>query len=141
MQPTRPGPPFDYLAPLEGAVAQIAKTWRPDDPEYRADVYPQIVMQFSYGYFARIDDDGKFRAVIALRDPGVPNWLDPAGFLQGTIYGHWYDCDSAPAPTLTRVKLDQLRDYLPPDTPRFSPQQRAAQISERVRGAQRRRRW
>jgi hypothetical protein len=27
-------------------------------------------------------------------DPGVPNWLDPAGFQQGTIYGRWYDCDS-----------------------------------------------
>jgi hypothetical protein len=79
--------------------------------------------------------------VIALDDPGVPNWLDPAGFLQGTIYGRWYDCDSCPTPTLTRVPLDRLRGHLPPETPRFSAEQRAAQISERVRGAQRRRRW
>ena len=43
---------FDLLAPLEEAVAELANTWRPDDPEYRADVYRQIMMQFSYGYFA-----------------------------------------------------------------------------------------
>ena len=49
---TPPGPLFDYLADLEKGVAAIAATWRPDDPEYRADVYRQIVMQFSYGYFA-----------------------------------------------------------------------------------------
>src|SRR3546814_16115530 len=47
-----PGPLFDYLAGLEKAVDGIGNTWRPDDPEYRADVYRQIVMQFSYGYFA-----------------------------------------------------------------------------------------
>ena len=49
---TQPGPLFEYLGDLEKAVAGIANTWRPDDPEYRADVYRQIVMQFSYGYFA-----------------------------------------------------------------------------------------
>jgi hypothetical protein len=45
-------PLFDYLRPLEEAVGQLANTWRPDDPEYRADVYRQIMMQMSYGYFA-----------------------------------------------------------------------------------------
>jgi hypothetical protein len=29
------------------------------------------------GHQARIDRDGRFRAVIALRDPGIHNWLDP----------------------------------------------------------------
>ena len=45
-------PLFDYLAPLQDAVDEIANTWRPGDPAYRADVYRQIMMQFSYGYFA-----------------------------------------------------------------------------------------
>ena len=49
---TQPGPLFDYLQNLEEAVAGIANTWRPDDPQYRADVYRQIMMQMSYGYFA-----------------------------------------------------------------------------------------
>ena len=26
----------------------------------------------------------------------VPDWLDPAGFKEGTIYGRWYDCDPNP---------------------------------------------
>ena len=32
-----------YLADLEGAVANLAQTWRPDDPHYRADIYRQTV--------------------------------------------------------------------------------------------------
>src|SRR5690606_15520224 len=52
-------PLFDYLRPLEEAVAEIANTWRPDDPEYRADVYRQIMMQFSYGYFAFFHADAE----------------------------------------------------------------------------------
>ena len=45
----------------------------------------------------------------------MPNWLDTAGYKQGTIYGRWYDCDSCPTPTLTRVKLADLRKHLPAD--------------------------
>ena len=52
-----------HLTALEGAVAELANTWRPDDPAYRADVYRQIMMQFSYGYFAF------FHA-----DPEHPDW-------------------------------------------------------------------
>lgn len=37
------------------------------------------------GAQARIDSDGRFRAVIALEDPGVPNWLDPGGNCEGAI--------------------------------------------------------
>src|SRR4030095_4447797 len=29
------------------------------------------------GHQARLDSDGKFRAVVAMSDPGVPNWLAP----------------------------------------------------------------
>ena len=56
-------PLFDYLKPLEQAVTQIADTWRPDDPEYHADVYRQIMMQFSYSYFAFMH-----------ADPEHPDW-------------------------------------------------------------------
>ncbi len=90
---------------------------------------------------AQISSDGKLRAVVALEDPGVPNWLDPGGFKQGTIYGRWYDCDTRPHPSLKRVKLAELRDYLPPDTPKVTLEERAEQLRARVRAAQRRRRW
>ena len=41
-------PQFDYLADLELPVAEIANSWRLDDPAYRSDSYRQILMRFSY---------------------------------------------------------------------------------------------
>jgi len=93
------------------------------------------------GHQARIDGDGKFRAVLAHSDPGVPNWLDTGGVNRGTAIGRWYECSSHPTPTLTRVPLARLREYLPADTPTVSPEQRAASLCARRIGAQLRRRW
>jgi hypothetical protein len=42
----------EYLKDLEVTVDQLADTWRPDDPQYRADVYRQTMMNLSYAYFA-----------------------------------------------------------------------------------------
>jgi hypothetical protein len=44
-------------------------------------------------------------------------------------------------PSLKRVKFNEIRAHLPTDTPTVTPEQRAEQLRERVRGAQRRRRW
>ena len=52
-----------YLKDLDLAVAELAHTWKPDDPRYRADVYRQIMMNLSYSYFAF------FHA-----DPEHPDW-------------------------------------------------------------------
>ena len=93
------------------------------------------------GHYARLASDGRFYAVIALTDPGVPNWLDPAGYKEGGIYGRWYDCDSEPLPTITRVKLAELRAHLPADTPAVTAEERAEELRLRVRACQRRRRW
>ncbi len=38
---------LDYLGDLELAVDEIANTWKPDDPQYRADVYRQIMCSLS----------------------------------------------------------------------------------------------
>jgi hypothetical protein len=93
------------------------------------------------GHQARLDSDGRFRAVIALEDPGVPNWLDPAGTMFGMLIGRWYAADSLPMPTLTPVPFAELRRHLPPDTPTVSPAERAEQLRLRRLGAQLRRRW
>lgn len=90
---------------------------------------------------AWIAPDGRLRAVIALQDPGVVNWLDPFGYHEGTLYGRWYDCDSTPTPTIRRIRLAELHRHLPPETPRVTPAERAAELKVRVRAAQRRRRW
>ena len=111
-----------------------------NDPYFNATEYVYRLSSTN-GAMAKICSDGKFRAVIALTDPGVPNWLDPAGFKQGTIYGRWYDCDSSPVPTLKRVKFANLRDHLPPDMPVVTPEERAEELRIRVRACQRRRRW
>jgi hypothetical protein len=62
------------------------------------------------GATAKISSDGKFRAIIALEDPGVPNWLDPR-WLYG---GH----DLGP--------LVRLRQHAPAD-----PQARQASLAAR----------
>jgi len=135
---------------LEEDEALIIKTEIPEhapywniqlnDPYFNALEYVYRLSSTN-GHFARLSSDGKFRAVIALSDPGVPNWLDPAGYKEGGIYGRWYDCDSEPEPTIARVKLADLRKHLPDDTPVVAPEQRAEELRQRVRGCQRRRRW
>jgi hypothetical protein len=127
---------------IETDLPQVRRYWnfQLNDPYYNAVEYVYRLSSTN-GHFAKVSSDGKFRAVISLTDPGVPNWLDPAGFQQGTIYGRWYDCDSTPTPTLKRVKFSELRDHLPADTPAVSPQERDEELRIRVRACQRRRRW
>ena len=90
---------------------------------------------------ARIDADGKFRAVIALDDPGVPNWLDTGGNREGAIMLRWTEASSGPAPTLTVLEASELRDRLPADTPVVTVEEREQQLRERRRAVQWRRRW
>ena len=127
---------------LETDLPEVRRYWnfQLNDPYFNAIEYVYRLSSTN-GHFAKLSSDGRFRAVISLQDPGVPNWLDPAGFKQGTIYGRWYDCDSAPMPTLKRVKLAELRTHLPADTPTVTPEQRADELRRRVRACQRRRRW
>lgn len=127
---------------IETELPKVRRYWnfQLNDPYFNALEYVYRLSSTN-GHFATISSDGKFRAVLALSDPGVPNWLDTAGYKQGTIDGRWYDCDSHPVPTLKRVKLADLRNHLPADTPVVTPEQRADELRRRVRACQRRRRW
>jgi hypothetical protein len=111
-----------------------------NDPYFNALEYVYRLSSLN-GHTAKVSSDGRFRAVISLTDPGVPNWLDPAGYTEGGIYGRWFDCHSAPTPVIHRVKLANLRDFLPADTPVVTLDQRAEELRRRVRACQRRRRW
>jgi hypothetical protein len=93
------------------------------------------------GHTAKLDADGRFRAVICAEDPGVANWLDTAGYARGAIVGRWMYFSDAPQPTLSKIKLTQVLAHLPIDTPKVTPQQRDAAIRLRRKGAQLRRRW
>jgi hypothetical protein len=127
---------------IETELPEVRPYWniQLNDPYFNAVEYVYRLSSTN-GAMATISSDGKLRAVIALEDPGVPNWLDPAGFKQGTIYGRWYDCDSSPTPIIKRVPLAELRNHLPADTPAVTPEARAEELRARVRAAQRRRRW
>ncbi len=87
---------------------------------------------------ARLDADGRLRAVIAHADPGVPNWLDPAGNLRGTLAARFLLADAAPAPVLRAVPLARLRHELPPETPHVSAPDRAESLAHRRRAVLRR---
>lgn len=127
---------------LESDLPEVRRywNWQINDPYFNTVEFVYRLSSTN-GHFAHVASDGRFYAVLALQDPGVPNWLDTAGYKQGTIYGRWYDCDSHPMPTLKRVKFSEIRDHLPTDTPVVTPDQRAEELSVRVRGAQSRRRW
>ncbi|WP_162854687.1 hypothetical protein [Sphingobium estronivorans] len=84
---------------------------------------------------ARVDDDGLIRFVISLEDPGVPNWLDPAGNPEGYIFMRWQNIGTPlagrDAPTARLVPLASLRKVLPADTPVIDAMARREQLAER----------
>jgi hypothetical protein len=90
---------------------------------------------------AKIDLDGKFRAVVCAQDPGIANWLDTGGNLYGMLIGRWYACDSHPVPQLTKVKLSELNSHLTFNSPCVTAAERREALSGRRVGAQLRRRW
>jgi hypothetical protein len=80
---------------------------------------------------ARLSSDGRFRAVIAHTDPGVPNWLDTSGRPTGMVTYRWIRGRDAPAATGRVVRRADLTDMLPADTPPVTPAERAAEIAAR----------
>ena len=90
---------------------------------------------------ARVDADGVVRYVVSAKDPGVPNWLDTAGYASGAVQGRWTECSANPIPTVRKVNLSQIRTLLPSDTPSVSPQERENQIRDRRSQLQQRPLW
>jgi Protein of unknown function (DUF1214) len=93
------------------------------------------------GHTARIDSDGKFRAVISARDPGVPNWLDTADYSKGSMQSRWLGCNEFNPHKVSKVKLIELGDHLPLNTPAVSAEERDASIRLRRKAYQLRHRW
>lgn len=59
---------------------------------------------------ATLEPDGSFRVVVAHRDPGVPNWLEPAGHTGGLVFCRWLQAESPPEQPSSRVvRVDQIR--------------------------------
>jgi hypothetical protein len=79
----------------------------------------------------QVDGDGRYRVVIAHRDPGVPNWLDTSGLREGMIATRYIRTADVPPQTGQLVKLDQIRDLLASSTPSMTIDERRAQIAIR----------
>ena len=91
------------------------------------------------GFQAVRSSDNRYRLVISLEDPGVPNWLDPVGHPEGVIiYRYQRAAAENPVPSARLVKRTELQDLLPKDTPRVGPDARRAEIEMRQRHAARR---
>jgi hypothetical protein len=83
------------------------------------------------GHQAVLDPDGAFHAVVSIRDPGVPNWLDPAGHGEGSMIYRWNQADGAPIPATRIAHFDEIRAALPTATPVVTPEARHATIERR----------
>ena len=85
---------------------------------------------------AAVDADGRIRYVISLSDPGVANWLDPAGFGEGYLFMRWQGLSrplvAEEAPTVELVTLAELPGRLPAETRQLSAAQRAEQLAQRL---------
>lgn len=132
----------DEALVIETDVPQHCKYWN-------VQINDWLWNQTEFGYRqsslnarqARLDADGKFRAVVAMADPGVPNWLDTNGYSRGMLVGRWHGASDYPLPTMRKVALAQVRAHLPQTTPTVSPDERARVIRSRNLGLQLRRRW
>ncbi len=90
------------------------------------------------GHQSVVDHDGVFRAVVAHQDPGVANWLDPVGHVEGSIIYRWNLTDAAPVPTMRVVPAADVRRHLPPETALVTRAERARTIEGRREGVRRR---
>ncbi|OCC23490.1 hypothetical protein MB02_12570 [Croceicoccus estronivorus] len=92
-------------------------------------------------HHAALEDDGELIVVIAHEDPGIPNWLDTAGFTEGMMGRRWIFSDTSPEIECNLVRQDALFDHLPKNVKRMDAQQRAEQVAARRRGIYNRFNW
>lgn len=81
--------------------------------------------------------DGSTTYVISIQDPGVHNWLDPAGFHELLVVHRWQGLPTAGLKTepwvkSQWVKLGELDGALPPGMKRVTPAERERQLAERL---------
>jgi hypothetical protein len=93
------------------------------------------------GSQVRVDSDGVVRYVVSAKDPGVPNWLDTAGYKSGAIQGRWTECSATPIPSVRKVKFSEVRTNLPVETPVITAGERDKRLRDRRSQLQQRPLW
>ena len=132
----------DEVLVLEAQMPESVNYWSVQlvDPFYSAIDFTFHSSAFN-GSQAVVGSDGRARFVVSAEDPGVPNWLDTAGWRRGGMFWRWHKASSFPEPNVSRIKRAVLRDYLPADTPTVDATQRGVERARRISQYQRRRRW
>jgi hypothetical protein len=87
------------------------------------------------GHQVHLDDDGRVRIVLALEDPGTPNWLDAHGRPRGLLVYRWVWARDNPVPTAAVVPLADVRAHLPADHPVIDTAARRRALSRRREAA------
>jgi hypothetical protein len=135
---------------LKDDEALIVETKVPEGCTYRSLILTNEIYETTDWYNnhsslnaaqAPADKDGVLRIVVSAHDPGVPNWLDTAGYPTGVIQGRWMECTSKPVPTVRKVALADVKKSLPAATPTIGAQERDKQTRDRRALLQQRPLW
>jgi hypothetical protein len=141
---------YEGVYELKDDEALIVETKLPERCTYRSliltnEIYETTDWFNNYSSLnaaqAPADEDGVVRIVVSARDPGVPNWLDTAGYPTGVIQARWMECTGKPVPTILKVALADVKKSLPAATPTISAQERDQQIRDRRAALQQRPLW
>ena len=79
----------------------------------------------------RRDNDGRYRIVLAAKDPMLPNWLDTSAYPEGYIMWRVTGPNEPEQPRVRVVAFDKLREHLPVETRVTLPEQRIRDIERR----------
>ncbi|MEM9761164.1 MAG: hypothetical protein AAF968_01410 [Pseudomonadota bacterium] len=118
-------------APARYQAAQVGDLWF----NGRDFCHRQTSLTLSQARPTR-DDPSTYQLVLSAKDPGVANWLDPAGASTAFMYVRWQGLqqgctiDPSTYPRAREIDFDQIREALP-DEPSFSAAERAAQLAAR----------
>lgn len=85
-------------------------------------------------HHAALEDNGELIIVVAHEDPGVPNWLDPSGHVEGYITLRWIGAQSYPIPVCDQIKASELQENLPQAVKKITAEQRQQQLVARRLG-------
>jgi hypothetical protein len=79
---------------------------------------------------AVVDSDGVLRIVVAHKDPGVHNWLDTCGRVEGTIVFRNYRARTAPVPSSRKIKFSEINEVMS-QSRRITPAERQQLLARR----------
>ena len=79
----------------------------------------------------RQDNDGRYRVVLSVKDPQLPNWLDISNYPDGYIMWRTDGVNQPEQPLVRVVDFASLRRHLPIETAVTLPEQRISTIEER----------